>query len=192
LSDWFDLGADPPPAEKPRRAKPNQSEHGLSRWVDDFFDRAMQGNCWYTSVETGTWMPGASREARMIAETRRRARGIKPAHLDWYAWQESTGKYTQFELKVEGRPTRLGQDQTIAALRRNNIPTSVCETVLEVCDLLLGAGFVLHGNARNIAAELHERHLAQRRAEKPKKPRAHKSQPRFTAGKRLARKMFAG
>lgn len=150
-------------SDSPTRAKPDQAEHGLSHWVDSFLDRALLGDCWYTAVETGTWMVGGSPEARMNAENKRRARGIKPAHLDWYAWQASTGIYAQWELKVNGRPTRLGQDQTMVALRRNNIPTAVCETVVEVWDFLRGARFELHGNAENIARELHERYLANRR-----------------------------
>lgn len=145
------------------RAKPDQAEHGLSHWVDVFLDRALLGECWYTAVETGSWMVGKSAGARMNAEARRRARGIKPSHLDWYAWQKSTGVYVQWELKVHGRPTRLGQDQTMAALRRNKISTAVCETVPQVWEFLSRAGFALHANAANIATELHERYLANRR-----------------------------
>lgn len=167
----------------PKRAKPDQAEHGLSHWVEVFLDRALLGFGWYTAVETGTWMVGQSREARMNAENKRRARGIKPHHLDWYAWQKSTGIYVQWELKVNGRPTRPGQDQTMVALRRNEIPTAVCETVPEVCEFLIGAGFELHGNARNIATELHERYLAHRRERgAPPKP---KRAPRKTAPGRL-------
>lgn len=145
----------------------NQHEHGLSHWVDAFLERTMLGNCWFTAVETGTWLRNETPQARMNAEMRRRARGIRPHHLDWYCWQESTGKYVQFELKVDNRPTRKGQDQTIALLRRNNIPTGVLETVPDVCDFLLDAGFELHGNARNIALELHQQYLAKRREPAP-------------------------
>lgn len=164
----------------PEKVKPEQAEHGLSRWVDSFLDRALLGRCWYTAIEGGTWLKGATREQRMNAENKRRARGIKPAHLDWYVWQESTGKYTQFELKVDGSPTRLGQDQTMEALRRNNIPTGVCETVPEVWRFLLDAGFELHGNARNIALELHEQYLAKRRAAPKKKRSPRKAAARST------------
>lgn len=171
------------------------AEHGLSHWVDRFLDRVMIGPCWYTAVETGTWMPGATREARMNAENKRRARGIKPCHLDWYLWQKSTGQFTQFELKVEGRPTRPGQDQTIEALQRNLIPTTVCETVPQVCEFLRDAGFVMHGGARLIAAELHERYLAKRREHtapaKPKRTSRTRPGPRFAAAgmaKRAAEK----
>lgn len=168
--------------EGPVRRKNDQAEHGLSRWVTAFLERTIIGACWFTAVETGTWLPGSSEQGRMNAETKRRARGIKPAHLDWYLWQKSTGQFTQFELKVYGRPTRQGQKDTMAALRRNEIPTGVYETVPEVCEFLLASGFVLHGNARNIAAELHERYLAQRREKAPaKRKRASTRAPRSTA-----------
>lgn len=145
------------------RAKNDYAEWGLSHWVDKFLDRVLIGPSWHTAVETGTWMVNQSPEARMNAENKRRARGIKPFHLDWYSWQASTGIYAQWELKVRGRPTRPGQDQTMVALRRNKIPTGVCETVPEVWIFLRDAGFELHGNAENIALELHERYLANRR-----------------------------
>lgn len=152
------------------KLKRDNAEHGLSHWVDAFLGRVLLGNCWYTAIEGGTWLRSLSPEARMNAEAKRKARGIKPAHLDWYAWQESTGIYAQWELKVNGRPERSGQKQTATLLRRNNIPTAVCETVPQVCEFLAGAGFALHGNAANIALELHERYLANRREHKAKKP----------------------
>ena len=46
-------------------------------------------------------------------------------------------------------------------LRRNNIPTAVCETVPQVWEFLEDVGFALHGNAANIALELHERYLGE-------------------------------
>lgn len=182
------MSGDPEPK---RRARPDQAEHGLSHWVDAFMDRAFLCPGWYTAVETGGWMRDESREARMNAENKRRARGIKPAHLDWYAWQQSTGLFTQFELKVDNRPTRPGQDQTMVLLRRNNIPTAVCQTVPEVCEFLSGAGFALHGNARNIAIELHEQYLAKRRAHgttAPKKSRPRKSAPSKSPGLRMSQR----
>lgn len=177
-------------SEARTRAKPDQAEHGLSHWVDAFLNRVMIGECWYTAVETGTWMMNQSPEARMNAENKRRARGIKPAHLDWYAWQKSTGIYVQWELKVDGRPTRKGQDDTITALRRNKIPTGVYETVPEVCEFLIGAGLLMHGNSRNIAAELHERYLAKRRVAAPKKKRSpRKATPRTPVAVKVAHRL---
>lgn len=153
--------------------KKDQPEHALSHWVAALLDRVMTGPGWWTAVETGTWMVNQSREARMNAENKRRARGIKPYHLDWYVYQKNTGVYVQFELKVDHRPTRPGQDDTITALTRNKIPTGVFETVPEVCRFLIEAGFEVHGNAAGIAVELHERYLAARR-----KAPARKSSPR--------------
>lgn len=153
--------------------KRDQPEWGLSHWVDVFMDRAFltQGPCWYTAIEGGTWMVSQSPEARMNAEQKRRARGVKPHHLDWYCWQRSTGLYAQWELKVDDNEPTSGQRDTIAALKRDKIPTTTCWTVPEVFKFLSGAGFELHANAANIAAELHERYLAKRRAAgTPKKP----------------------
>lgn len=143
--------------------KIDHAEHGLSHWVDKFLDRAILGDCWYTAVETGTWIRSETPQARMNAEAKRRARGIKPHHLDWCVWQRTTGLYVQFELKVENRPLRPGQRATIMLLTRNNISSAVCQTVPEVSDFLADVGFELHGNHRNIALELHEHYLAKRR-----------------------------
>lgn len=153
------------------RKRLDQPEHGLSHWVDRFLDRVLlpMGPCWYTAIEAGVWLRDMTPQARMNFEQKRRARGIKPDHLDWYAWQGSTGLFTQFELKVNGNVPTKGQLQTLAALQRQNIPTAKCETVPEVCRFLLAAGFELHRNAVNIATELHERFLAERR--KAKGPR---------------------
>ena len=185
MSDEQDV---PEPPVVPTRRRADHAEHGLSHWVDRFLDRAILGNHWHTAIEGGTWLHGATEEARMNAENKRRARGIKPSHLDLYAWQESSGKYAQWELKVYGRPVRKGQLQTMVALRRQNIPTGVCETVVEVFYLLRDAGFDLHGNAENIAIEFHERYLAARRAAPTKKAaRARKPEPRASAGFTIAR-----
>ena len=109
--------------------KRDQAEHGLSHWVDLFLERALLPPCWFTAVDTGTYRPGITREQWMAAEQKRRAMGIKPHHLDWYVYQRATGIYVQFELKVAGRPTLPGQDQTLDALHRNKIAACVCETV---------------------------------------------------------------
>lgn len=143
--------------------KIDQAEWGLSHWVDKFLDRAMLGDCWYTAIEGGVWTQSKDPAVQMNAAAKRRARGIKPHHLDWYVWQRTTGLYVQFELKVENRPLRPGQRATIALLTRNNICSAVCQTVPEVSDFLADVGFELHGNHRNIALELHEHYLAKRR-----------------------------
>jgi len=148
--------------------KKNQHEHALSYWVDKLLDRIMLGDCEYTAVETGTVMVSMSPEARMNAEQKRRARGIKPYALDWYCYQRATGVYAQWELKVDNNTTTDGQNGTIARLKRNNIPVAVCYDVIEVWAFLVKAGFELHGNAGNIALEYQERYLAKRR-EAPKK-----------------------
>lgn len=188
MSDLLELDAPAEPAPK----KKSQPEWGLSHWVDVFLDRTFIGPGWYTAIEGGTYRTGATRQQNLNAEEKRKARGIKPYHLDWYCYQSSTGIYAQWELKVDKNNTTKGQDDTIAALTRNGIPTGKFYTVIEVCEFLLGAGFVLHGNARGIANELHERYLAKRR-EVPKKKRsgAGKAVPRFGGTVKQAHKRGA-
>jgi hypothetical protein len=148
----------------------DQAEWGLSHWVNSFLDRVMLGKCWFTAVETGTIMLTKTPEARMAEAARRKARGIKPNHLDWYAWQRETGIYVQIELKVGDNKPTPGQEATMAALDRNHIPNAVCRTVPEVYEFMVGAGFRLHGNAANIAQECHQQYLAKRREAQAKKP----------------------
>jgi hypothetical protein len=148
----------------------DQAEWGLSHWVNSFLDRVMLGKCWYTAVETGTIMLTKTPEARMAEAARRKARGIKPNHLDWYVWQRETGIYAQIELKVGTNAATPGQEATMAALARNDIPHAICHSVHEVHEFMVIAGFRLHGNADNIAAECHQQYLAKRREAQAKKP----------------------
>jgi hypothetical protein len=106
----------------------------------------------------------------MAEAARRKARGIKPNHLDWYAWQRETGVYAQIELKVGTNAATPGQEATMAALARNDIPNAVCRTVPEVYEFMVAAGFQLHRNAANIAQECHQQYLAKRREAQAKKP----------------------
>lgn len=133
-------------------AKFDQPEHRLSHYVDSLLDRIIltDGPHWWTAVETGTIMLNKSAYARMNWEQKRRARGIKPAHLDWYLYQAPL--FTQFELKYEDAPTRDKQLDTITALIRCGVQTAVCRSVLDVYQFVQATGFRLHGNAANIAA----------------------------------------
>ena len=140
--------------------KIDQPEHRLSAHVGALLDRIIEQPAWYTAVETGTVMVNKSPQARMNAEAKRRKRGIKPFHLDWYVYQRPT--FAQFELKVGYNKTTDGQDTTIRLLHERNISAGVCRSVLDVWVFLSAAGFKLHANAENIAREIQERwHAAQ-------------------------------
>ena len=145
----------------------DQPEHRLSSFVDSLLDRivVVDAPAWWTAVDTGTIMVIKSREARMNWEQKRRARGIKPAHLDWYLYQEP--RYTQFELKYGDKDASPGQDGTMTGLQRVGIPTAVCNSVLSVYEHLKRAGFRLHGNAHNIAIEIEARWRAADSAARP-------------------------
>ena len=138
----------------------NHREHRFSHYVNAYFERVLVGDCWFTAVETGVYMKGATDEARMRAETLRKARGIKPAHLDWYVYQRETGIFGQLELKVGKNRPNAGQEVTIRLLEERKIPAGCAWTIPQVHDWAVDSGFKLHGNAKNIVRELHQRHLA--------------------------------
>ena len=158
----------------------DQPEHRLSAHVNMLLERIMVEPYWATAVETGTIMVNQSPQARMNAEAKRKKRGIKPAHLDWYAYQHPV--YAQFELKVKGGRVSDNQDVTIKLLHERRIPAAVCWNICDVFNFLRSNNFRLHPNAANIAIEVSERwYAAQREADAKKgtprnvgKPRAAK------------------
>lgn len=108
----------------------------------------------------------------MVWAQRRRAMGIRPAHLDWYVWQQETGVYTQFELKVKGGSLTDGQRATMALLQERGIPTACCWSIGDVLVHLQTAGFRLVENAAAIAAEIEAKHQARERtAQRTQAPR---------------------
>jgi hypothetical protein len=171
-------------------SKIDQPEWRLSHYVDSLLDRIMIEPCWYSAIEGGTIMINKSPQARMLESQRRKARGIKPHHLDWMVYQYPI--YSQFELKYGVPKPSDGQDTTIKLLSDRDIPAACLSTVMGVYHFLRDAGFKLHGNAENIAAEIEARWRAMDEAKrggdaKPKrvaKPRAEKASA--VQAKRLA------
>jgi hypothetical protein len=154
-------------------AKPDQPEWRLSHYVNSLLERILLEPCWYTAVDTGTQVFKGTPQARMAWENGRRARGIKRAHLDWYAFQAP--RFTQFELKYNHTRPDDNQAVTINLLTKRDIPTGTFCTILQVYAHLRDAGFRLHGNAANIAAEIDARWRAEDEAKrngapKPKRP----------------------
>jgi hypothetical protein len=164
----------------------DQPEWRLSHYVDVLLDRILDQSAptWYTAVETGSIAFKATVEARMRIEQRRRARGIKPAHLDWYVYQQPL--FTQIELKYGHSDETDGETRTISQLQSRKIPAACCYTIGQVYEHLKNNGFRLHGNAENITREVEKRwqatdeskrgakslatKLVKRRAPKPSMP----------------------
>ena len=138
----------------------NQPEHRLSHYVCEYLDRVLVGDCWFTAVDTGTYMVKSTPQARFAFENHRRFMGIKPNHLDIYIYQRDTGIFGQFELKVGSNKPTDGQETTMKMLRQRGIPTGCAWAVPEFHALMLDAGFRMHGNAQNIMREVAERHAA--------------------------------
>lgn len=151
--------------------------------------------CWYSAIEGGTIMVNKSPQARMLESQRRKARGIKPHHLDWMVYQHPI--YSQFELKYGDPKPSDGQETTMKLLADRAIPAACLNTVMSVYDFLRDAGFKLHGNAENIATEIEARWRAMdeakrggeakpKRASKPRAEKASASQARRLAALRAS------
>lgn len=153
----------------------DQPEWRLSHYVDMLLDRVMMKPCWYSAIEGGSIMVAQSVEARMQNAARRKARGIKPSHLDWMVYQHP--RYSQFELKYGEAKPSAGQAVTIGLLKEQGIPAGCLNSILDVYRFLAVAGFNLHANAANIATEIEARWRA-RDDEKRLTPPKIKSSPR--------------
>ena len=168
-----------------------QREHIFSHYVDALLDRIMVEPCWFTAVDHSGAAIGKSDHAQMAWHQRRKAMGIKPAHLDWYVYQRPI--YAQFELKVGRGDLKDGQRATMRLLEARGIPTGCAWTIPQVYRLLVDAGFVLHGNAENIMLEVDARcQAALAGVDGPRKRAAGKPQEKKASAARIARAHAAG
>lgn len=136
----------------------NQREWRLSHWCCQYLDRVLLDPKWVTAVETGSHMPGATKEQRFAWERNRKYRGIKPNALDLQIYQAPLLAF--FELKVgSNRPTD-NQFTTMRLVRERGIPADWGTTLVELHKFVIYAGFQLHGNAQNILRECELRHAA--------------------------------
>jgi hypothetical protein len=170
----------------------NQQEHRLSFFVAQLVERVVEEPMWATAIDHAAKPMGKSseeqRQANMVRAQRMKARGIKPSHLDWAVYQRDTGIYAQFELKVGYNKPDDGQETTMRLLRERGIPTGWARTLRGFYELLVEAGFKLHGNAPNILAEIEARYaaaddkavMAKRGAGIKKRAAPRKSEPRYT------------
>lgn len=110
----------------------------------------------------------------MVSRVRMAGRGIK-ALPDVYVAQFpgcTNGLSAWLELK-RGSRVSPAQEGVHTAMKRAGVHVSVCSTMAEVVASLRDAGFALHGNADNLAAEYEER-ASVAPAKKASKPRAAK------------------
>ena len=163
---------------------PDHPEHRLSHYVDTLLDRIVLEPCWFSAVDTGTVMVNSTPTARMRWEQRRRAMGIKPHHLDWYVYQAPL--FGQIELKFGSNKPSAGQQDTMAALARQNIAHGCAWSVLDVYRWLRDSGYRLHANAENIAHEIEARWRAAQDGAERKKPARRTSRARTAKPSRAA------
>lgn len=142
----------------------DQAEHRLSHYIDALLDRILLEPCWYSAIDHFAVPMGETDESKKIANMvrfqRLKAMGVKPAHLDWFVYQKSTGIYAQIELKVGYKSPSVGQETTMKKLRERGIPTGCAKTIRQFYNLIVDAGFLLHANAENIVTEIEARHAA--------------------------------
>lgn len=160
-------------------------EHRLSSFVfgrNGLIERILDEPGWITAVETGTYMPGATKQQRFAAEERRKKRGIRPHALDGWIYGRLSGVMVHLELKYGDGSLTTGEASTMTALDAQGIPNAVCWSVLNVWVFLRGTNLRLHGNHSNIAIEVEARWRAADEAARgappkkraPAKPRAQK------------------
>ena len=188
MSALFDDPADGSQAKR----KPDQPEHRLSHFCAELLTRILTEPCWFTAQDTAGRAIGATwqeqQNSRMHWEQNQKWYGVKADQLDWRIVQPPI--YAEIELKWGKGERTEGQKRTIAALTARGIPTGCAWTLREFYDLLVRAGFRLHGNAANILTEIEARHAAaqdpatMKKGAKParkSKPRAARATPRQIA-----------
>lgn len=172
------------------KSKADHPEWRLSSFIfgrNGLVERILAEPGWFSAVETGTWLKGATDNARMMHEERRKKRGIKPSHLDGYIYGRESGVMVHVELKYGDGDLTQGERDTMTALTAQGIPNDCCWTVLEVYRFLCTTPLRIHGNGANIAAECEARWRAADELERGKAP-AKKRAP----GKPREKKATAG
>lgn len=146
-------GIDGRPA-KPR-AKQRAPEHSFQAWADRFIDRVVLPPMFTAGVDVAAIdMRKLGRIATM------QARGIKMGLPDLFVCQAgSPAKIVWIELK-RGSPVTLRQLGIHRAMWRAGQRVAVCRTMPDILQALRDAGFALHGNAANLAAEYEARVVA--------------------------------
>lgn len=137
----------------------------------------------------------ANMSTRMMAL----GRGLKPGFPDMMIWQGEPLLMLPVEIKHEGSE-RPGQTAFAEAMLRCGSPVArECRKAAELVDALRRAGFRLHANADNLAAEYQARIdaglrelAATRSAPKKRSTRPHRSRNSLSAGERSFAAAYAG
>lgn len=125
----------------------NQHEHRLQAFVDRFLDRVVMPPFFTSGVD-------AASKTSDNARARAAARGIKFGLPDVYLLQGDPTLSMWIELKVGANSASDRQRAVGEQIMRCGVRVSVCRTIEEVHMAIHSAGFRLHGNAWNIAAEM--------------------------------------
>jgi hypothetical protein len=144
---------------------------------DRFIDRVVLPPFWTTGINH-------ENEASDNARARARGRGVKPGVFDIYVCQYPA-RSVWLECKWGPNKPSDAQRAVYAALSLCGIARAFCWSINDVLAALAVAGFRLHGNAENLAAEYQARaeaavREAEVKASRPRKvgkPRAIKPTP---------------
>jgi len=133
--------------------------------ADRFIDRVMM---------TPFWTTGINHENQLTdnARARARGRGVKPGVFDIYVCQYPA-RSVWLECKWGKNTPSEAQLAVSDALRKCHVSRAFCWSIYDILRALTDAGFVLHGNALNLAVEYQARaEAAVREAEvKASRPR---------------------
>ena len=153
-----------------------QREQVFQRIVVQFLDRVLMRPCFWTAITH-------ENELTDNARARAAARGMRSGVPDLYVAQAG-GRSVWIELKWGKNQPSEAQLSVHKALADCTIPRAFCWSIPEVLSALRDAGFAVHLNATNIAAEYQARAeaavaKAELRASKPRAPR--QAKPRNAA-----------
>lgn len=163
-------------------------EWSFQKHVYDFLERAVLEPREIRSIDKA----GAQRSVG--AWSAAVARGVKDGTGDILAVQGPLHRVVAWlECKSGNGKARAAQVATAKSYLRCGIPTIECRTIHDVLAGMRDAGFQLHGNADNLAAEYQERVAASERERAlgaPKK-RTGRSRRRMTERQRKAAQIYA-
>lgn len=151
-----------------RRRPRRNPEHVLQAWVDRFIDKVVLPDTFTSGIDHAGQATDNQR-ARMAG------RGVKFGLPDVFVAQRLNGaRCCWIELK-RGSALTVRQEGVHLALARAGQSVAVCRSIFDVLLALRAFGFVLHGNADNIAAEYEARVKAKEgEAARSSKPRTAK------------------
>jgi hypothetical protein len=159
----FDLDDAPGGSSPPPKRRNDQREHRFQGWADRYIDRVVLPPAFVTAIDHASM-------TTQNARSRAQGRGVKFGFPDHLVIQNDPLVIGLPEFKRGGK-LDARQVDIHAALRRAGAFVATCETIMQVYQFLVDAGFRLHGNALNMAVETDARaEGSDRKAARPKKP----------------------